>query len=257
MGIWNAEGNFSLGDHDTGLVVGANYRATPWGARSWGVQGRTFGGAWTVWVPGCASDGPIAGQRYSVRDGRAYLYGNEDSGRYGFVRYILGNVWTAGQQTPAPLPLFPGPLSHPRPLARHVMNRDSLVPGRNRPLSDIRPLRLTLDLYRGATALNSSTAARVMYAVNFWITGPDFPAGRDAIGRKPLVFDLAFYTDGTALHGGIGSFVSPGCFHYQETVGTTPLSSWTSFDIDLKAVIVRALTHFGLRRDGAAIYQLE
>jgi hypothetical protein len=96
-----------------------------------------------------------------------------------------------------------------------------------------------------------------MYAINLWITGPNFPVGHDAIRRKPLVFDLAFHTVGTPLHGGLRHFESPGAFHYQEAVGEAPLSRWATFNIDLKAIILRALNRFRLQPEGAAIYQLE
>jgi hypothetical protein len=96
-----------------------------------------------------------------------------------------------------------------------------------------------------------------MYAINLWLTGPHFPTGGDVIRRKPLVFDLAFHTEGTFLHDGLRSFESPACFHYQEAVGPAPLSSWKKHNIDLKPIILRALRMFALPPEGAAICQLE
>ncbi len=251
MSVWNTDGGFALADRDVGVITGKKHDDHPWGPNTWGVQGRTFGGAWTVWIPGMASDGPIAAQRYYIRHGQAYLYGKESDGRYGFVRYILGDVWRPGG--PIPLPLYPGDIRVPAP----SMNRNPRRREGPRPLEDIRPLTLTLDLYRGATSHTSSSASRAMYAINLWITGPYFPIGRDVLGRKPLVFDLDFYTSGTLAHRSVRSFESSSCYHYQESVGVTPLSSWRSWRIDLKEVILRALRRFGLQPEGAAIYQLE
>ena len=96
-----------------------------------------------------------------------------------------------------------------------------------------------------------------MYAINLWLTGPYFPMGGDAIGKKPLVFDLAFHTEGTLLHGGLRSFEGSRSFHYQEAVDPAPSSSWKKHNIDLKPIILRALREFRLQPEGAAICQLE
>ena len=256
MATWNSYGDFTLNNWDSGNISNRNYTASPWGPGAWNVSGRTFLDAFGFLYGQSSYAKPIAGQRYYVRNSQAYLYGREDAGHYGFVRFIQGNVWGSGLHTPAPLPLQDEravPLLTANSPPTMNMGFRPRTPG----VADMRNLRLHLDLRRGHTTLHSSAVARAMYAINMWITGPAFPPGHDGWGRKPLVFDLAFHTEGSGVHGGLRSFQSAGCYHFQEAVGVAPLSRWQSFDIELTPIIRRAMQMFHLPVQNAAICQLE
>jgi hypothetical protein len=200
------------------------------------------------WYFNDPADTRIAGQRYYCRGGKAYLYGKEvrpEVVAMGFVRFIQGNMWLRRPvrwRKPDPLPLVATPSR---------ATNTSAGPGPR-----LRPLTINLDLYRGDW-IQRNSPARVMYAINLWVSSPNFPSGTDIIGRKPLVLDLAFYTDGGWPLRGLSSFAGAKAFHYQEAVGETPLKQWRTWRFDPSPFIERALRYFSLPAEGTAIYQLE
>ncbi len=227
MPRWNVNGDFTLPAHDTGNIRDTSYMRAPWGPGSWGIGGRTFTSSVTS----------IAGQRYYVNGGQAYLYGKEARGDLGFVRYIQGAVWGGSYpwHIPPPLPLQVGaPASRAGPLA-------------------IRSLWIDLDLYRDTSRSLGSGRSWVMYAINVWVSSPHFPSGSDINHKKALVLDLAFYHSG----GSLSSHASDKAHHYQAEIGVTPERSWQSWSVNLGYHIDTALRFFGLPSREAKLYQAE
>src|SRR5262245_53598096 len=77
-------GDFELTKYDSGDLTSACTVAAPWGSNSWGIEGSTFSDP---------NDHTLAGARFVENGHQGYLYGREDSGRWGFVRFIQGNLW--------------------------------------------------------------------------------------------------------------------------------------------------------------------
>ncbi|MBI4523602.1 MAG: hypothetical protein HY695_07305 [Deltaproteobacteria bacterium] len=218
MPRWNVNGNFSLGNMDTGNIRDMFYVAAPWGSGSWGIQGATF----------TSADRKLSGQRFYCTGNNAYMYGKEERGEWGFVRYIQGDAWGGTHQGPVPW-------HKPPPLS---------ISGKT--------LTMSLGLYRDTHTFLGSGRHWVMYAINIWVSSPNFPLGRDINHKKPLVLDLAFFHSGP-----LNTHISNDAHHYQEAIGTAPVRSWHSQSFNLSNYINRALLHFHLPSTDAKVYQVE
>jgi hypothetical protein len=222
---WNRHGSFTLPRFDTGNIRNRCYVRAPWGRRSWGIEGATF----------TSTDFKLDWQRFASFSGdSAYLYGQEQRGEWGFVRYVQGSVW--GGTNCGPIPWHrPAPLSFAG-----------------------KTLMLHLDLYRDTHTLLQPGDSWVMFAINVWISSPHFPkAGEDVNGRKPLVLDLVFYRACNWAGCGLRHFEDSAAYHYQATIGRTPHRRWRSWQVNLSTYIDNALNTFGLPATHAKLYQME
>ena len=181
--VWNVHGDFGLPAFDTGALSGRCFIDAPWGPSSWGVEGSTFSDP---------VDHRLEASRFSVRrDGSAQLSGADASGRWGFVRYVQGDVW--GRSHCGAIPwVTPSPL---------------LTAGRE--------LVLKVDYRRDSGELLATQDSWLMPAVNLWFSSPDLPAGDDKRGHKPLVMDLAFGYSCNIPGCRLRSFEDVYGFHYQ------------------------------------------
>jgi len=168
---------------------------------------------------------PLHAARFARFSGGPYLYGHENAGRYGIVRYIQGDVWggTICGVTP--------PWYLPSPLLTHR-----------------KKLTLKIEILRDTNIGERPGSDRIMFAINVWFKSPEL--------LKPLVMDLIFYLGEDDTYG---SFEDQYAYHYQYFVGETPYYTWAPWTINLSRHIKRALAFFGIRyaKETLAIYQLE
>ena len=82
--VWNTDSDFQLPAMDTGNIQGECYIDAPWGSNSWGVEGSTFSDA---------EDYTLDWSRFASWGNYAYLYGKDESGKWGSVKYTQGDVW--------------------------------------------------------------------------------------------------------------------------------------------------------------------
>jgi len=198
---WNNEVPMRLPLFDTGNMERQCVAAAPWGSQSWGIEAATFSDA---------ADRFIAAARFRSFENHVYVYGKEDQGRWGFARYVQGDIWggsNCGDQIPWHLP---------RPLR---------LDGRNPTVQ--------LDIHRDTTQLDTPDNSWVMLALNVWVTSPEFPPGPDKTGHKPLVMDLSFYQECNFADCGLGYSEDASAFRYQDSVGETPLREWRSWRLEL------------------------
>jgi hypothetical protein len=224
---WNANGDFAFSPMDTGNIQAWCYVNAPWGNQSWGMEGATFN----------SSDRKLDWQRYAIWSTQnAYLYGKEQRGYWGFVRYIQGDVW-GGTNCGAI------PWKRPTPLA---------IAGKT--------LTMKLDLFRDNHTFLTTNNSWVMQAINVWVSASDFPkAGGDLNGKKPLVLDLAFFQQCNWSGCGLSNFEDGSAYHYQALLSTTPspLRQWKTWKFNLGTYINQALSKFGLPAKNAKVYQVE
>ena len=223
--------DFSLGSFDTGNLTDACTQLAPWGD-SWGIDAETFSAPDTH---------AISGARFLVYDRgdgneAAYFFGKESEGRWGFVRFIEGDMWGGGNC---------GPIGWHRfaPVPTHGQN-----------------VQLRISLYRDTTELLTSSQSWIMFAINVWFSSPDMPkAGGDKLHRKPLVMDLAFHHECNIAGCRLRNYEDDSAYHYQALVGEAPNGSWADFDVDLSQHVAAAVSAFGLEaaEPTLALYQVE
>src|SRR5262249_55886458 len=183
--------DFSLGAFDNGNLNEACTQLAPWGD-SWGIDAETFTSPDTH---------ALAGARFLVYDrgggnDAAYFYGKESDGRWGFVRYIQGDMWGGGNCGPIAWHRFAPVPTHGRSVHMH------------------------LSLYRDTTQLLTSSQSWIMFAINVWFSSPDMPKpGGDKLGRKPLVMDLAFHHECNMSGCKLRNYEDDSAYHYQALVG--------------------------------------
>ena len=226
---WNNNGDFELPVIDTGNVGGQCYIYAPWGNTSWGVEGYTFSDP---------ENHTITWSRFRSSGHEGYLYGKEESGKWGLVRYIQGDVWGGSY-----CGIIPWNIPSPLP-----------IDGKN--------ISLNMDIFRDTNSLLSSSDSWIMFAVNIWFSSPELPGGNDISGHKPLVMDLIFYHQCNWTGCGYGVFEDNDAFHYQVFIGETPYG-WKSWSIPLNDYIQRALDYqwtsgsIAHSKDTLKIYQIE
>lgn len=222
------DGTFDLVAMDTLNIDDACTAQAPWGPDSWGIEAATFSDP---------DDRTIDSARFVATGQDGYLYGMEEQGRWGFVRYIQGDVW-GGTSC--------GPVTWHRFAPLPTAGRD---------------IRVDIEVYRDTANLFTDSNSWIMFAVNAWFSSPDFPLeGGDLNGRKPLVMDLALHhecnMDGCALRHA----ESDSAYHYQSSVGQAPPGDWGIFSIALAPHIDNAFAAFDLpeaARQSLRLYQLE
>jgi hypothetical protein len=219
---------FDLAQMDTGNIDAACTMRAPWGAASWGVEAATFSDP---------EDRTLDTARFMATGENGYLYGLETQGKWGFARFIQGDVWGGGNCGPIPWYRFD-------PIAT---DRDELW--------------MDLDVYRDTSNLFTDDDSWIMLAVNLWFSSPDLPeAGGDINGRKPLVMDLVVYYQCTIAGCGLENKESDSAYHYQAVVGEAPLAEWSHVSFSLAPHIEAALAAFDIPADvrpSLALYQAE
>lgn len=222
------DGAFDLSPVDTGNIDAACTMLAPWGAGSWGAEAATFSDP---------EDHTIDTARFIGTGENGYLYGLETRGRWGFVRFIQGDVWGGGNCGGIPWHRFD-------PIA--TAEKD---------------LRIELDIYRDTNNLFTTDDSWIMFAVNLWFSSPDLPdAGGDVNQRKPLVMDLVLHHECTMEGCVLENKESAEAYHYQAVVDEAPLREWRAVSIPLASHIEAALAHFDLppaARASLALYQAE
>jgi hypothetical protein len=207
-GVWNSCGDFELESFDTNNIQDQCYIDAPWGDSCWGGEGSTFSDP---------TDHTIDWSRFASWGHEGYLYGREESGKWGLVRYIQGDVWGGSHCGPIPW-------NRPTPL---------LTYGKD--------LTLEIAIYRDTNNLLTLNDSWIMFAINVWFSSLEFPDGGDTNGRKPLVIDLIFYHDCNWSGCGYGHFQDNDAFHYQVFIGETPYRQWRSWSIPLHYHIQQAM----------------
>ncbi len=203
---------FELAPFDSGNRAGECLVQAPWGNRSWGIEASTFSDP---------KDHGLDAARFVASGHQAYFYGKETSGRWGFVRYLQGNLW-GGTNCGAT------PWNTPEPLATYG-----------------RDITISLDVYRDRAELLSWTGSWVMLAVNVWFSAPELPeAGGDANGRKPIVMDLIFHHECNWPGCGYRNYVDAAAYHYQAFIDEAPERSWKTMSIPLQKHLQAAFQAF-------------
>ncbi|MGA1869873.1 MAG: Ig-like domain-containing protein [bacterium] len=226
---WNNDGDFELALIDTGSRENECYIDAPWDNISWGIEGSTFSDP---------TNHAIDMSQFTSCGHKGYLYGKEESGKWGLVRYIQGDVW-GGTHC--------GPIAWNRPAPILTIEKD---------------ITLEIDIYRDINNLLSSDSW-VMFAVNIWLSSHQLPEGTDINGRKPIVMDLLFYHDCNWSGCGIGHFEDDDAFHYQVLIGETPYKQWHSWSIGLNEHIQEVLNYqwpsgsIAYVKETLKLYQLE
>lgn len=197
---------------DTGLVRDQCFTHAPWGGRSWGIEGGTFS------RPGIFS---LAASRF-VGNGRdAYLWGRDDSGDWGFVRYLQGSAWADTNCGPTPWRRF-------RPIDTFGKSID-----------------IGIKVRRETTRLLRPGRDWILFAINVWLASPsEGQQGGSMWGRKPLVMDLNLHQESSSPTGVLRHFEDQFAYHYQVTVGEAPLGQWRSFQIGLMEHVRQAARQF-------------
>lgn len=224
------DGDFAIPTFDTGNIDGSCTMLAPNGDRSWGVEAATFS------VP---EDRTIDTARFLSNGESGYLYGLENRGRWGFVRYIQGDVWGGGNCGPIVWNTF-------EPVA--TAGRD---------------IRIDLQVYPDTEKLFTENDSWIMFAVNLWFSSPDLPLeGGDLNGRKPLVMDLILDHACTMPGCAYGHKESESAYHYQASVvseAPTP-GTWNPVSMDVSEHLAQAVEHFELPAAAAEslkLYQVE
>jgi hypothetical protein len=199
---------------DTGVVTDRCFAAAPWGGRSWGIEGGTFS------RPGVFS---LAAARFSASGEGAYLWGRDDSGDWGFVRYIQGSAWAETNCGPTAWRCF-------RPFDTWG-----------------RTLELGLRVRRETTRLLRPGHDWVLFAVNVWLVSPNIrEAGGSRWGRKPIVMDLSVHHETSSPGAQLRHFEDQWAYHYQVDVGDAPEGTWRQFRLPLHEHIRAAVREFAL-----------
>ena len=199
---------------DSGIVRDRCYAGAPWGGRSWGVEGSTFS------RPGVYG---IAAARFTASGHDASLWGRDDSGAWGFVRWIQGSAWADSNCGDAPWRRF-------------------------RPIDTFgRRIELGLRVRRDRARLLHPDAAWVLFALNVWLSSPLVARQGDSLwGRKPLVMDLAVHHEATSPFAGLRNFEDMWAYHYQAMVGQAPAGTWSTVTVPLSRHIAAAVQEFHL-----------
>jgi hypothetical protein len=239
--IWNADGRFHLTSYDTGELSNVCFINAPWGRQSWGVEASTFSDP---------SNHRLQTARFIRRYGRAaYLSGMDTKSRWGFVRFVQGDVW--GRSHCGPIPWrVPPPLR-----------------------TSGRQLVLEVDYRRESARLLTPRNSWLMPAVNLWFSSPALPAGGDKTGHKPLVMDLAFGYRCNIPGCKLGSFEDVYAYHYQRFIPYRRYANparceqrpaWRCYSIPLNGLIRNALRHdwkpsgpIARARNSLSLYQLD
>lgn len=199
---------------DTGIVSGRCYTGAPWGGRSWGIEGSTFSRAGVH---------TLAAQRFVSSGHDGYLWGRDDSGDWGFVRWVQGSAWAESNCGPTPWRRF-------RPLDTWGKRVD-----------------LGFRVRREGTRLLRPGSDWVLFAINVWLSSPNVQRQGDSLwGRKPLVMDLAVHHETTSPTGRLRNFEDLWAFHYQTAIGVTAPGRWERFDVPLSTHVAAAVQAFGL-----------
>jgi len=217
---WNAQGGFGVRNYDSGTLSNQCFINAPWGPSSWGVEGSTFSDP---------VNHRLESSRFARRQaGNAYLNGIDAEGRWGFVRFVQGDVW--GRSHCGAIPwLKPAPLN---------------TAGRQ--------LVLEVDYRRESAMLLTTGNSWLMPAVNLWFSSPALPRGGDKTGHKPLVMDLAFGYNCNIPGCKLGSFEDANGFHYQrflpyqlyeDRARCTGRPNWRCYTVPLNGMIQDALRH--------------
>jgi hypothetical protein len=218
--IWNTYSRFRLATYHTGKLSNVCFIKAPWGPYSWGIEASTFSDP---------RNHRLEAAQFSRRPtGVASLAGMDSNSRWGFVRYVQGDIW--GRSHCGAIPWrVPPPLR----------------------TSGRRPV-IKLDYRRDGGRLLTRNDSWLMPAVNVWFSSPAFPPGGDKAGRKPLVMDLAFGYQCNIPGCKLGSFEDEYAFHYQRFIpyvrygdrarcGGRP--AWRCYTIPLSGMIRDALRH--------------
>ncbi len=239
--LWNASGRFRLATYDSGKLSKACFIKAPWGSHSWGLEASTFSDP---------RNHRLEAARFARRRmGTAYLSGRDSNSRWGFVRYVQGDIWGRSHCGAIPWRIPP--------------------PLRTRG----RELVLKVDYRRESGRLLTQGNSWLMPAVNLWFSSPALPAGGDKVGHKPIVMDLAFGVQCNIPGCKLGSFEDRYAFHYQRFIPYRRYGdrarcegrpAWHCYTIPLNGMIRSALRHDwspsgsieGARRS-LSLYQLD
>lgn len=100
---WNLSQNFDMSELDTGNIVETCFVDAPWGSQSWGVEASSFLDT---------NNNQLDAARFRAYGNRAYLYGRETAGSWGFARFVQGDIWGGSNcdqpirwHVPEPLPV--------------------------------------------------------------------------------------------------------------------------------------------------------
>jgi len=228
-----ADGEFALPDWDSGTLANSSLEHAPWGPKSWGAAAAVF------------DDGTNHSVGYvhaATIDERGYLFAQEDRGKFGFIRFVQGDMWGGGYFGPIPWKQFePVQLTAlARREQKHVM--------------------MSFDVYLGDHEPVGEGRHWILQGLNVWLSGPNMPAGPDKLGRKPLVMDLVIENECSEAGCGLRNFSEDNAYHYQMSIAKPAHRVWTHVDVNISAHLAAAWNAFDLPEsalDGLAVYQAE
>ena len=208
-GSWNNDGDFEIQAVDTGIQQKTCYNNSPWGNNSWGLEGSTFSDQ---------SNFTIDNAKFISSDGNIFLYGKDESNKWGLVKLTQGNIW--GGTNCGPITWYcPSPL-----------------------LTYNKELVIEIDIKRELNKLLADESW-IMFAINVWFSSNELPSGSDINSRKPLVMDLILYHDCNWQGCIIQNFEDSDAFHYQTKIGETPYQKFQTWSISLSEHITKALNY--------------
>jgi hypothetical protein len=200
-----------MSELDTGNIVETCFVDAPWGSQSWGVEASSFLDT---------NNNQLDAARFRAYGNRAYLYGRETAGSWGFARFVQGDIW--------------GGSNCDQPIRWHVPEP--------LPVAD-RQLYIDMRALRDITELSED--GWIMFAINVWLHSDYLPdTGGVREDNKPLVIDLALYQDCNFEGCSLNNFESESAFHYQVLLDRqAPAYEWQEWEIDLTRVIEDAVAY--------------
>jgi hypothetical protein len=222
-----ANGDFAIAPWDSGTLQNYSLEHAPWGAASWGAAAAVF------------DDGDnhaMGFVRAATFDDIGYLFGQEDRGKFGFVRFVQGDMWGGGYFGPIQWQKF-------EPV----------------PIADKRVV-MSFDVYLGDHEPVGEGRHWILQGLNVWVSGPNMVAGPDKLGRKPLVMDLVVENECSESGCGLDHFEDASAYHYQVSVARPPHRQWAHVDVNITAHVLAAWNVFALpesARADLALYQAE
>lgn len=185
----NHDGAFEMAAFD---IEGHNgcISDAPWGSRSWGIEAANF-------TPNNAQRNAISWFRFRKAPAGVYLYGQELSGKWSYVRYVQGDAWGGTHCGDAP--------------SWYIFQPVPVVET---------PLQVELDFLLDTHTLVTDDNSWLMFAVNLWFRSPairsnDLTQANQVHGNKPLVVDFVLHHEcNLESDCGLRFFESDTAFHY-------------------------------------------
>ncbi len=220
------DSEFSLTPIDT-AISNWSLVSAPWGNESWGINAESFSNP---------ANRAVGGARFVSWGHEGYVFLRENRGELAFARYVQGSVWGGNNFGAVPWGLFD-------PVAMEGAS-----------------VRISFDVWNNGSRKIGTFDYWELLGLNVWFSSPNFPAGTDRNGRKPLVMDLVVANRHLPGLSGLSHFESGVAYHYQIALTRAEQGRWVHYDFELGPILQDAFNHFSFDADarrGVALYQAE